>query len=72
MVKDPSSPGFYSHLFLVDKRDGGYRPVIDLPILNNHLEVTKFKMETTSSIMASLRQADGPQPSICRMHTSTS
>ena len=30
VVKDHSSPGFYSHLFLVDKRDRGSRPVIDL------------------------------------------
>ena len=53
MVKDHSSPGFYSRLFLVDKRDRGFRPVIDLSILNTYmyLEATKFKMETTSSII---------------------
>ena len=55
MVHDPSSPGFYSRLFLMDKRDGGYRPVIDLSSLNQHLESSSFKMET-SSIMAALRR----------------
>ena len=58
VVQDPSSPGFYSCFFLVDKKDGGYCPIIDLSVLNTHLEVTKFKMETTSSIMASLKQVE--------------
>ena len=58
MVKDTSSPGFYSCLFLVDKRDGGSRSVIDLSILNTYLEPMKFKTETTSSIVAALRQGE--------------
>ena len=58
VVKDPSSLGFYSLLFLVDKRDRGFRPVIDLSLLNTHLGATKFKMETMSSIMAALRPGE--------------
>ena len=54
LVKDHSSPGFYSQLFLVDKSDGGFRSVIDLSILNTYFEAAKFKMETTSSIMTAL------------------
>ena len=55
VVQDPSYPGFYSHLFLVDKRDGGYTPVIDLSALNQHLEPMCFKMESISSIMVALK-----------------
>ena len=44
--------GFYSRLFLVPKKTGGMRPVIDLPILNSYLSVPHFKMETNRSIRA--------------------
>ena len=47
---DKSTPGFYSRLFLVPKKTGGMRPVIDLSILNSYLSVPHFKMETNRSI----------------------
>ena len=47
-----STPGFYSRLFLVPKKTGGMRPVIDLSILNSYLFVPHFKMETNRSIRA--------------------
>ena len=31
-------PGFYNRLFLVDKKDGGSRPVLDQSKLNNKVE----------------------------------
>ncbi|VDI57640.1 Hypothetical predicted protein [Mytilus galloprovincialis] len=37
------SPGFYSRLFLVPKKTGGMRPVIDLSILNKFLIVPHFQ-----------------------------
>ena len=50
-VQDPfQSPGFYSRIFLVLKKTGGMRPVIDLSILNTFLLVPHFKMETNRSI----------------------
>lgn len=49
-------PGFYSRIFLVPKKTGGMRPVIDLSILNTYLVVPHFKMETNRSIRASLLQ----------------
>ena len=55
LVSNPASPGFYSRLFLVPKKTGGLRPVIDLSILNKFLHVPTFKMETTASIMAVMR-----------------
>ncbi|XP_071160985.1 uncharacterized protein [Mytilus edulis] len=48
------SPGFYSRLFLVPKKTGGMRPVIDLSILNKFLIVPHFKIETNRSIRASI------------------
>jgi hypothetical protein len=46
------TPGFYSCLFLVPKKTGGMRPVIDLSILSSYLSVPHFKMETNRSIRA--------------------
>ena len=43
IVLDPG-PGFYSHLFLVEKATGGWRPVIDLTHLNGFVQQTPFKM----------------------------
>ena len=47
-----STPGFYSRLFLVAKKTGGMRPVIELSVLNSYLSVPHFKMETNRSIRA--------------------
>ena len=49
-VTEPNSPGFYSRLFLVQKKNGSWRPVIDLKVLNNFLDVPIFKMETPNFI----------------------
>ena len=56
-VQDPG-PGFYSHLFLVEKALGGWRPVIDLSPLNEFVRQTPFKMETASSVLLSVREGD--------------
>lgn len=47
-------PGFYSRIFLVPKKTGGMRPVIDLSVLNTYLIIPHFKMETNRSIRASI------------------
>ena len=57
-VVDDGSPGFYSRLFLVKKATGGWRPVIDLSPLNRFLRLTRFKMETPRSVLASIREGD--------------
>ena len=41
----PDSDQFVSNLFLVSKRDGGSRPVINLKDLNEYLQYNHFKME---------------------------
>ena len=42
MIRTASSPGFYSRLFLVPKTSGGWRPVIDISLLNTFLEIPHF------------------------------
>jgi len=54
VVKDPSTPGFYSRLFVVPKPNGKWRPVIDLKALNHYVKVPKFKMESLQSIWSAL------------------
>ncbi|CAL4101932.1 unnamed protein product [Meganyctiphanes norvegica] len=49
-------PLFYSRLFLVRKKDGPFRLVIDLSRLNKCLEVPTFRMETVSSIASGIIQ----------------
>ena len=45
---------FFSRVFLVPKRTGGYRLVIDLSVLNQYMYVQPFKMDTTAVIRSSL------------------
>ena len=54
-VRDSSSLAFYSRLFLVAKKTGGWRPVIYLSHLNLYLDFPTFRMETTQSIRNSLQ-----------------
>ena len=43
--------GFYSTYFLVPKKDGGIRPVLDLRGLNKFLKVLLFHMLTTAEVL---------------------
>lgn len=54
LVLDPSSPGFYSRIFLIKKKNGKLRLIIDLSPLNKMMRVDHFQMETTSSIRKSI------------------
>ena len=54
-VQDPHSPCFYSRLFLVQKKSGSWRPVIDLKVFNTFLLKPTFKMETPAFIRNSIR-----------------
>ena len=54
----PDSPGFYSNVFLVRKASGGWRPVIDLKNLNEHIHAPHFRMFTTSSVLSSVEKGD--------------
>jgi hypothetical protein len=54
VVEDHSSPGFYSHVFLVPKKLGEWRLIIDLSRLYRFLRVPRFKMETTRSVATAI------------------
>lgn len=58
VIHDHASPGFYSHIFLVPKKSGSWRLVIDLSRLNQFLRVPRFKMETTRSVATAVQRDD--------------
>ena len=57
-VTNVKSLGFHSQLFLVPKKTGDLRPVIDLSTLNRHMVVPHFKMETQGSIRSAIRSQE--------------
>ncbi len=50
--------GFFSRYFLVPKRDGGLRPILDIRRLNLSLYKGKFKMLTMRTIMSQVQEGD--------------
>ena len=57
-VMNVKSLGFYSRLFLVPKKTGDLRPVIDLSTLSCHMVVPHFKMETQGSVRSAIRSQE--------------
>jgi len=55
----PPSLGYVSNLFLVRKKNGKMRPVINLKRLNaEHLDTPHFRMETPSDVRNTIRPGD--------------
>ena len=54
----PSDQAFYSSLFLVPKKEGTYRPVIDLSSSNRFVPHVRFQMDELHSLKALLRKGD--------------
>jgi ribonuclease HI len=50
--------GFYSRYFVVPKRGGGLRPILDLRPINRALHKRAFKMTTLKQILAQVRPGD--------------
>ena len=50
--------GFYSSMFMVPKKDGGQRPVINLKALNKFVKSEHFKMEGLHTVKALLQKED--------------
>ncbi len=50
--------GFYSRYFIVPKKDGGLRPILDLQVLNDSVMLLKFKMLTLRQIVPHIRSED--------------
>ncbi len=53
-----SESGFYSRYFLVPKKDGGLRPILDLRRLNHALMRRSFRMITLKQILSQIRTGD--------------
>lgn len=49
---------YVSNIFLVQKKNGKYRPVINLKSLNRHVKYFHFKQETLSSVLANISRND--------------
>ena len=52
----PNETGFFSRVFLVPKKSGGFRLVIDLSELNEHLSEVSFTMDTLKLIKSTATQ----------------
>ena len=57
-VQNPRTPRFYSQIFLVPKKNGKLRLIIDLSFLNRYIEKQSFKMETVKSVRQAMRLND--------------
>ena len=58
-VPDSDRPrGFYSRYFLITKKDGGLRPILDLRGLNYYLKVFPFKMLRTRDVLQTVLPGD--------------
>lgn len=55
---EETEQGFYSRYFLVPKKGGGLRPILDLRRLNFALFRGKFKMLTLKAIISQIRPGD--------------
>lgn len=53
-----TSTGFFSPIFVVPKKDGGWRPVVNLKGLNNFLRIDHFKMESIASLRDVVQRED--------------
>ncbi|KAI2649876.1 Transposon Ty3-G Gag-Pol polyprotein [Labeo rohita] len=50
--------GYYSRYFLVPKKDGGLRPILDLRGLNHSVKALKFKMLTVKTVVTQIQHHD--------------
>jgi hypothetical protein len=57
-VAPETETGFLGHLFLRQKKDGSYRPIFNLKMLNVFIRYQHFKMENLSSLVGLLQHQD--------------
>jgi len=55
---DPVKGQFISTIFLVDKKSGGKRPVINLKSLNQFVDTKHFKMSGLKTVLSQIKQGD--------------
>ena len=54
----PECPGYYSRIFLVPKKNGKLRLIIDLSVLNHFVYTQTFKMETQRKVKVAVQLND--------------
>ena len=54
----PECPGYYSRIFLVPKKNGKFRLIIDLSVLNHFVYTQTFKMETQRKVKDAVQLND--------------
>ena len=57
-IKETDSAGFISGIFLIPKKSGGFRPIINLKKLNSFVFYRHFKMEGVSTVKQLIRKGD--------------
>lgn len=55
-VSNNESGQFISNLFIMEKKNGKYRPFINLKKLNEFVKYHHFKMETLQSVLSSIKK----------------
>src|SRR4029434_4849783 len=55
---EEEASGFYSRYFMVPKKDGNYRPILDLRVLNKALMPLRFRMLTPRRLVQFIRPND--------------
>ncbi len=50
--------GFFSVYFIIPKKDGGFRPILDLRDLNKTLKYLPFRMLRTSDVLRAIEPQD--------------
>ena len=58
LLEHPVEAGFLSNIFLVPKKNGGQRPVINLKALNQFINTEHFKMEGIHTVKDLLKPGD--------------
>ena len=54
----PECPGYYSRIFLIPKKNGKLRLIIDLSVLNHFVHTQTFKMETQRKVKDAVQLND--------------
>jgi hypothetical protein len=52
------SPGFYTRMFVIPKKNGGYRPVFNLKALNAYVHCPHFQMESIQQVIKLINKGD--------------
>ena len=58
IMEATETPGFFSNIFAIPKKNGGFRPIINLRNLNRHIRYEHFKMEGLDVVRNLLQKGD--------------